>query len=132
MKTIKMLFVLGVFSILANTQSRATPLDVDSIALPNQNEFGAGPINVNYNSATSNFLAVGQNYWYGYDSDLLTYNDNSTFTLDATIDHAGVLKAGTLTITGDIGNGLETLLTGDLTPGPSGIAFGFRGSSHCR
>ena len=41
------------------------------------------------------------------------------FDLIATIDAAGNLSAGTLSIMGDLGSGLQTLLTGDLT------AFGF-------
>jgi hypothetical protein len=41
------------------------------------------------------------------------------------VDHTGVLLGGALTITGNIGNGDETLLTGNLVPGPSGQYFGF-------
>jgi hypothetical protein len=123
MKMLRSLFLVSVFSLLANTAAWATPLDLVS---SNAYEFGGGPINVTYDSATSNFQAVGVNFFYGYeDPGLLTNGDYGNFTLVATIDHAGVLKAGTLTIAGDLGNGMETLLAGDLVPGPSGIAFGF-------
>jgi hypothetical protein len=82
-------------------------------------------MNVYYASTTSGFYAGGNTAFYGVDSDLLNFNSDATTTLTATINNAGVLTGGTITITGDIGNGLETLLTGNLIPGVSGTAFGF-------
>ncbi len=126
MKTIKMLFVLGVFLIGANASSWATYLDLFPLFQP-LNEFEGNDLNVNYDYATSNLLVVGGNQYYGLDNNLLVdyASPNSVFTLDATVNHTGVLTAGTLTITGNLGNGWETLLTGNLVTGPSGIAFGF-------
>jgi hypothetical protein len=118
------MFLRGVFLLWAITPSHATPLNL--VPLANENEFAAGPINVTYDSATGNFQAGGENFFFGYeDPGLLNQDDPGNFTLVATIDHAGVLEAGTLTITGDLGTGMETLLTGDLITGPGGIAFGF-------
>jgi hypothetical protein len=123
MKTARILFLVGVFGLWANTPCQATPI---SLVASNAYEFGAGNINVNYNSATGSFQAVGFTDFFGYDStDVSVYNPNSAFTLTATVSQTGVLEAGTLTITGDLGNGLETLLTGNLVSSPGGIWFGF-------
>jgi hypothetical protein len=107
----------------ANTPSQATPI---TLVASNAYEFAAANVNVSYVYDTSTFQAVGLTDFYGYDNtDLSVFNPNSTFTLTAIISHTGVLESGTLNITGDLGNGLETLLTGNLVPGASGYWFGF-------
>lgn len=123
MKTKQILFLFGALLLWANTPSQAAPLTLNQ--LPDLNAFEANPVNVSYNAATGEFQAVGVDEFYGYYDSLLIYDNAATLTLDATINNAGVLTGGTISITGDLGDGLETLLTGDLITGPSGIAFGF-------
>ena len=84
----------------------------------------AGLMNVSYNPVGGLFLASG--YTTDYQNGSVSLVDVGNYTLSATIDSSGVLQpGGTLTIQGDIGSGVTTLLTGSLNPGPSGTSFGF-------
>jgi hypothetical protein len=131
MKILRILVLFGLVSLLANSQAKA---DTHLSIVPPQTgpypDLADGFVNVTYSSGSGDFVAQGwtQTYWNptGTEFDTVTMPDDPNYTLDATITGAGVLlPGGTLTITGDIGSGNKTLLTGSLTPGAAGTAFGY-------
>ncbi len=129
MKTLKILFAIGLLAITAELQLQATPLGLESTQhFP---DFGAFNVDVSYlaNNSADNFLAQGITGAYTInslgDQNALFYPDFSdlSFNLAATINSAGYLSGGTLTILGSMdgtGDTIETLLTGILIPGTDG------------
>lgn len=131
MKILRILVLFGLVSLLANSQAKAAGTDL-SIVPPQTGPYpdlADGYVNVTYSSGSGDFVAQGwtQTYWdpIGNEFDVASSPDDPDYTLNATITGAGVLTGGTLTINGDIGSGEELLLTGSLTPGAAGTAFGY-------
>lgn len=125
MSKFKAVLLAGAFAIIGGQESRATLLNLTPPTTP---DFMAGLMNVSYTPdyyapGSGLFLASGYTLNYANGSALLV--DVGAYTLSATITSAGVLTGGGLTIQGDIGAGVETLLTGSLNTGSSGTAFGF-------
>ncbi|PYJ08294.1 MAG: hypothetical protein DME25_01905 [Verrucomicrobia bacterium] len=117
--------VAGIVSaacVLAHCQSQATPLNLPHP--PNVPDFMASFLSVSYDFSSSTFQALG--FTSDYANGSASISNFGNYSLSATITHAGILTAGTLNIQGDIGAGPETLLTGTLDTGPSGLAFGFQ------
>lgn len=85
---------------------------------------------VSYTTNDGLFQAIG--YTTSYENGSVTVVDSGTNSLTATITSAGILTSGALTIQGDIGSGVETLLTGTLSTGPSGPggAFGYNDAGY--
>src|SRR5262245_22527960 len=109
------------FCFLSSTRSRATPLNL----MPGSPDFTASSLAINYGSDTSMvFSAVGTTT--GYQGGSVPLIGTWSYSLFAGINHSGLLTFGFLNINGDIGTGPETLLSGTLTTGPSGTAFGFQ------
>ncbi|MGA2603447.1 MAG: hypothetical protein ABSG14_04390 [Verrucomicrobiia bacterium] len=139
-KIARVLALIGVFTLLANSQSKAQlltlqPVQVDGNAAP---DFTSQPLTVTYTPSTTIFQVSG--YYSDFGDSYVDPNGNlnpdinpewntfpANFNLTAYITNAGVLTNGTLTIDGDLtGNGDvdTTLLTGTLTTGAEGTAFG--------
>jgi hypothetical protein len=127
MKTLRILFLLGVLSLASTSSSRAAPLYLTPNGLA---DLYGSPLDVAYFSSSSNFVVAGflADYLNGSGVSVAgTYtNFYGYYTLSVTIDTAGNLApGGILHIQGDVGSGLETLLVGNLTSGPSGTAWGY-------
>jgi hypothetical protein len=105
---------------LINSRSEATPLNLT----PGLPDFIASSLNVNYVPGSNRFAAAG--FTTSYHGGSVPLLGPSSYDLEAFINSSGVLNFGFLTIKGDIGSGLETLLSGNLNTGPSGTAFGFQ------
>ncbi|MHC4696042.1 MAG: PEP-CTERM sorting domain-containing protein [Planctomycetota bacterium] len=101
--------------------AQAVPLDLDLLDYP---DITSGFIDLSYDASSDLFEATGSALQLDDDGsvppeDIL----QGSFDLSATIDEAGILKSGSLTIGGvvpSLGFNSGTLLTGDLTD------FGFR------
>jgi hypothetical protein len=107
--------------LLSIAELQATQLNLT----PGSPDFIASSLSVNYGSGTSTvFSAVGTTT--GYQGGSVPLISSGSYNLFAGINHSGLLTFGFLTINGDIGAGLETLLSGTLMTGPSGTAFGFQ------
>jgi hypothetical protein len=126
MKTLRVLTLVGAFLLLAGSRSGATPLNLQEPVNPT--DFFSDTISINYvvNNGTGAFSATGytETYTNGSVSIINQDYDDWSFDLTATITSAGVLTNGSLTLMGDVGNGTENLLTGKLTTGADGTAFG--------
>src|SRR3989442_1442168 len=101
MKTVRVLAVVGLYCLLGNAITRATPLNL--VPPPSAPDFMASFLNVNYVFATSTFEAIGFTTFYTNGSGPLNPSDPGAYSLTATITHAGILTSGALTIRGDIG-----------------------------
>ncbi len=109
--------VLGLASsCLLWSTAKASPLNL--VPLSNVPDFKGSFIGLSYDSTNENFQALG--YTTDYTNGSVSLQDAGAYTLTATISHSGVLSAGTLTINGDIGAGVTTLLTGNLNAVGSG------------
>jgi hypothetical protein len=86
--------------------------------MPDAPDIASSFINVSYDAGLDTLTASGIATTYEDGSGQVSILPGS-FDLTATIDAAGVLSGGSLTIGGDLGGGVTTLLTGGLT------AFGF-------
>jgi hypothetical protein len=103
--------VLGLASsCLLWSTAKASPLNL--VPLSNVPDFMGSFIGLSYDSTSETFQALG--YTTDYANGSVFLQDSGAYTLAATISHSGVLSSGTLTINGDIGGGVTTLLTGDL------------------
>jgi hypothetical protein len=139
----RVLTLIGVFTLLANSQSKAQLLNVQPVQVNGGNapDFYMQYLTVSYTAASGLFQATGD--YYASDSSENYANDYTDpsgnidavsgssfpadFNLTAYITSAGVLTNGTLTIAGDItaaDGPYTTLLTGTLTTGLEGTAFG--------
>lgn len=126
MNKFKAVLLAGAFAFIGDQESRATLLNLIPPAL--SPDFMAGFMTVSYTPdyyapGSGLFQASGLTTDYANGSVLLL--GSGAYTLSATITSAGVLTGGGLTIQGDIGAGVATLLTGSLNTGTSGTAFGF-------
>jgi len=136
MKTLKMLALTGLISMVINFQARATTLGLESAPhFPDFSSVSYLTLNYTAGGSGSNFLAQG--YTDGYTlppppngtPDLSFAGDYSgapwSFDVKANITSPGVLSGGSVTITGSLDNGdtFGTLLTGSLIPGANGTAF---------
>lgn len=118
---VRALIVVGTLS-LAALPSHATLL---SLTLPQNPDIAGGYLTITYTASTDNFHAQGYSTSYDSPDPSSTHYDLfSNYTLDATITGAGQLTGGSFTISGDIGNNDEVLLTGNLNPGAEGVDFG--------
>lgn len=124
MKTMRFLILIALASMLANAPLQAALLDLTN---PGGPDLLAGYLDVSFNATSGTFLASG--YTVDYQNGSVSLSDAGDYTLTANITPAGVLSGGSLTIQGDLGSGTETLLTGTLTTGPGGTAFGFQDPS---
>lgn len=129
----RVLTLIGVFSLLANSQATAQLLNLKPPTYPN---FSAAYLTVQYTTNNGIFEATGNAYDYA--DTYVDPNTNETdwvgadFNLTAYITSTGNLTNGTLTIAGDLGdgNGYTDLLTGSLTTGAEGTAFGATNDVH--
>ena len=119
-KTLRPLASLGILCLLSAIRTQATPLNLT----PSLPDFITSSLNVNYVPGSNRFAASGP--LTAYQGGSVSLIGSGTYTLNAFVNSSGVLNFGFLTITGDIGSGPETLLTGNLKTGPSGTAFGFQ------
>jgi hypothetical protein len=137
MKIARVLTLIGLFSLLANSQSKAQLLTLQPAQVNGQPapDFTANNLTVSYAASTTIFQATG--YYYddsNYDNLYTDASGNENpndpfaadFNLTAYITSAGILTSGTLTIAGDlVGDSVyTTLLTGTLQTGAEGTAFG--------
>ncbi len=126
MNKFKAVLLAGAFAFIGDQESRATLLNLIPPAL--SPDFMAGVMTVSY---TPNYYAPGSGLFQASGSTVDYVNGSvpllggGAYTLSATITSAGMLTSGGLTIQGDVGFGVETLLTGSLNTGSSGTAFGF-------
>jgi hypothetical protein len=127
MKTLRLLVLFGVFSLVASSQSKAaTDINLTE-GLP---DLTGSPMDVTYNAGTGAFVASGWLSDYNIPGPIdVGASVIGSYTLSATIStNSGVkLTSGTLTINGAVGDGNTgvTLLTGNLTTGAAGTAFGY-------
>jgi hypothetical protein len=121
MKALKVLTVSCFLWLSANMPTQATPLDL-ILLLPDLN---GALLNVSYDASSSNFAAVGftADYWDPNGNEVPPV-DLGTYPLTATITTAGELTGGSLEINSDLGEGMQTLLAGDLNTGFSGPTYG--------
>ena len=105
--------------LLSNVQLRAAPLNLT----PSLPDFMASSLAVNYVPGSNRFAASGPTT--AYQGGSVSLIGSGSYNLNAFINGSGVLTFGFLTISGDIGSGPETLLSGNLKTGSSGTAFGF-------
>jgi len=125
MKIVRVLALIGVFSLWAASQSKGMALNL--IETPGGANF-AIPLTVSYSGQTFQLTSQPP----GPENAIASYNYNnqpendfySDFTLTATITSAGALISGSFTINGDMGSGPELLLSGQLHPGADGVTFG--------
>jgi hypothetical protein len=125
MRAMRILGVASVVLLLASSQlNAATDLTISPGTNP---DLKGGFVGVSYTASSHLFEAWGYSEEYAHGSLSLTANyDALDYFLSATINAPGVLgSGGTLSISGDVGSGVEPLLTGNLTSGPAGTAFGF-------
>lgn len=128
MKMLRMLVLLGVFSVVTNSQSHAAPLLLSASGLA---DLSGSPLDVTYNATGGSFQVNGglSDYITSLDTDTSDYSGYGGYSLSATINSAGVLASGgTVTISGYIGpdyTDYETLLTGSLESGSSGTTWGY-------
>jgi hypothetical protein len=113
------LFGIAVCALIC-VRAAANPLNL--VPPTDAPDFGVSSVSVTYTASTDSFQAQG--YVTGYANGSVSLVTWGSFLMSAMISDAGVLGIGSLTIEGDIGNGVETLLAGDLQTGSSGTAFG--------
>ncbi|HUI08298.1 MAG TPA: PEP-CTERM sorting domain-containing protein [Verrucomicrobiae bacterium] len=110
---------------LAVLPSKATTI---GLVLPDHPDFYAIDIGVNYTASTTKFEAIGTTDTYIDLSNTPNWIGDlpASYNLTAYITSAGELTNGTVTIQGDTDYDeiAETLLTGNLTTGFEGSAFG--------
>jgi len=121
LRTVRVLIVMSAFSLVASPESHATPLYLSSPS--GSPDLMTSFASVSYTTSNNLFQAIGSTT--DYENGTTGLVDAGTSTLAATITGAGLLTSGSLTLQGDIGSGVETLLTGTLTTGPGGTAFGY-------
>jgi len=142
-KIVRVLTVIGLFSLLANTQSKGTLLAPVPVSTEPEGgaDFAVGSLDLSYSSGTFQVTAQPT----GPEQSILAYNYGlpvgegpdaggfyGDFSLTATITSAGTLTAGSFTLNGDLGlgNNYETpLLMGTLITGANGVAFGSSSAS---
>ena len=97
---------------------QAAPLNLTLTSAP---DIFSGFIDVTYTASSDQFLAQGFSLKY-YDGTATNDIPNGDFNITATIDGAGVVSSGSLSITGTVQNTIYSgvLLTGNVS------AFGFR------
>jgi hypothetical protein len=122
MKTKTYLFIPFVVAslFLSNAHLRAAALNLT----PGTPDFVASSLAVTYVPGSNVFSVVGLTIDYQGGSAPLVYWGN--YSLTASINQSGFLNFGSLTISGDIGSGMETLLSGNLKTGQGGTALGFQ------
>ncbi len=128
MKTLRLLVLFGLVSLLANSQAKAGPTDLPALNNEGLPDLTGSYMDVTYNATTHAFVASGWTTDYNIPpapgTDISVTPDS--YTLSATISNGGVLASGgTLDIYGDVGSGDTLLLSGSLTPGAAGAAFGY-------
>jgi len=124
MKTLRLLVLFGVFSLVASSQSKAATDILLYEGLPDlTGEFMA----VTYNHTTDAFYASGLTSDYNTSGGDVGVTTLDSYILSATISNSGNLTVGTLTINGGVGGGPDEtpLLYCNLTTGPAGTAFGY-------
>lgn len=108
--------IIAVASVLlaAALPAAAAPLGLTTISAP---DITSGFIDVSYNASSETFLASG--FALTLDDDGVGASDNidpaGSFNITATIDNAGVLSSGSLTIDGSVLGFGPSLLIGSLT-----------------
>ena len=128
MKTLRLLVLFGVFSLVAISQSKASVTDIPFLTegLP---DLAGSPMDVTYNAGTGAFVASGWLSDYSISSGDVGASIIDSYILSSTISTSSGVKltSGTLTIKGAVGDGVTdvTLLTGNLTTGAAGTAFGY-------
>jgi hypothetical protein len=127
MRIARVLTLIGVVSLLANSQSKAQLLTLQPNQLP---DFSVGNMTVQYAASSGIFTvtASADDLPGTYFDTLNNETDyiGADFNLTAYVTSAGNLTNGTLTIAGDLydDNGYTDLLTGTLATGAEGTAFG--------
>jgi hypothetical protein len=129
MKTLEILAAIGALLVLENSPSKAWGAPTDIFLNPGLPDLTGSYVDVTYDynagSGTGAFVASGWTTDYNTSSGRLDVAPDS-YILSATISSGGVLASGgTFNIYGDVGSGDTLLLSGDLTPGSAGIAFGY-------
>ena len=125
MRITRVLALIGVLSLWANSQSKGAALNL--VPTPGGADFTVS-LGVSYSSDTLQVISeppgVGQtvpSYSYNFLDPVGFYGD---FTLVANITSAGILNSGTFTLNGDMMGSYGLLLKGDLNTGADGVAFG--------
>ncbi len=131
MRTLRILvFIFSMVALWANSQSKAaTDLPYVTNGLP---DLTGSYMGVDYIASNGAFVVdsgLTTDYrisnGHGGVTDVGVTTEGS-YILSATINNSGVLTGGTLTINGAVGGGsVVTLLTGNLTTGAAGTAFGY-------
>ncbi len=119
------LILFSMVLLIADSQSKAaTDIPYLTEGLP---DLTGSYMDVTYNAGSDAFLASGYTTDYNTSSGDVGVSIVDSYTLSATINNAGMLTGGTLVINGAVGNGNTdvTLLTGNLTTGAAGTAFGY-------
>ena len=126
MKTLRLLVLFGVFSLVAISQSKAaTDLPSLTQGLPDLTGSSVG-VSYTYNADAGKGAFVASGYTADYNGVGVIGSGSDPYTLSATISSGGVLAGGgTLNIYGNVGPGDNLLLSGNLTPGAAGTAFGY-------
>ena len=130
MKTLRILvLIFSMVSLWANSQSKAaTDLPNLTEGLPDlTGSYMDLNYTYNYDAGSGAFVADGWTTDYNTSSGDVGVSTLDSYILSATINNGGNLTSGTLTIKGGVvgGGGDVTLLTGNLTTGPAGTAFGY-------
>lgn len=134
MKTFKILALTGATLLLANLQSNAagTVLSLTEGYPDLAGQFVDLGYTYDVGTGIGTFLANGftTDYTDPSGNDMGGVVGTDAYTLTATFDNNGgspILASGTLSISGDIGdgNGDTLLLSGDLVPGAAGTDFGY-------
>jgi hypothetical protein len=120
MKTLRTLALFSAVWVLSATLSSAGPLYLNA-GLPDLN--GAF-MDVSYDADSDVLQATGWTAMYtDANTNEVTLWDIGSYSITANIDSSGLLNGGSLEIKGDIGAGMQTLLTGELNTGANGVAY---------
>ncbi|MGA3283560.1 MAG: PEP-CTERM sorting domain-containing protein [Verrucomicrobiota bacterium] len=127
MKTLRILVLFSVFSVIATLHTGAAPLyftSTNGLA-----DLSGSPLDVTYNSTSGSFQVKGdlQDFIDSSGTDTGDYSGYGGYVISATINNAGVLASGgSVTI---IDSASDTLLAGSLKSGASGTAWGYYNNS---
>jgi hypothetical protein len=127
MKTLRILVLFSMVSLWANSQSKAqTDLPSLTQGLPDLTGSSFVYVDYTYDADPGSGAFVVNGYTTDYSGDEVIRPGTDSYILSATISSGGVLAGGgTLNIYGNVGSGDNLLLSGNLTPGAAGTAFGY-------
>lgn len=125
MKTLRILvLIFSMIALWANSQSKAATDLPLTLGLPDLTGF---EMDVKYTASNGAFVVDGLTHDYIIPSGDVGIAIQDSYNLSATITTNAILTGGTLTIKGEVNGGGSdtTLLTGNLTTGAAGTAFGY-------